>query len=245
MNAGSQRLCAWGGPVLIVLFVLGWGVIGGFLPPPDPTATAADTVRFFETDPTAIRLGLLMCMTGAAFLGLWTAAISVQLKRIEGRHSPLTYAQLALGSVSIVEFVTPLLIWQACAYRPADDPMITQRFNDLAWLMWVAVDASFVLQAIVIGVAILKDERADPVFPRWLAYMCFWSALLFCPGGLCVFFKAGPFDWGGLIAFWLLAAAYVTWVITMTVVLLKRSIPQHERQWEAEDAPARATSLRH
>jgi hypothetical protein len=107
--------------------------------------------------------------------------------------------------------------------------------------MWVAVDASFVLQAIVIGIAILKDQRATPVFPRWLAYVSFWCALLFCPGGLCVFFKSGPFDWGGLISFWLLAAAYVTWVLVITAVLLKRSIPQHEQEWRAEQGPAHST----
>jgi hypothetical protein len=231
INAASQRLCAWGGPVLILSFLLGWGFIGTFVPLPTPTDTPEQVVQFFQANPTRIRIGLLMCMTGAAFLGLWTAAISVQLKRIEGGvHTPLTYAQLAVGAVSIVEFIPPLTIWAACAFRPDADPMITYRLNDLAWLMWVSVDASFVLQAILIGIAILKDKRKEPIFPRWLAYLSFWCSLLFLPGGLCIFFKTGLFAWNGLIAFWILAIAYVIWVLAITAVLLIRVIPRQEQE---------------
>ena len=231
INANSQRLCAWGGPVLITTFILGWGIIGGYLPLPTPMDSVEQVVGFFQKDPTMLRVGLLLTMTGSAFLGLWTAAISVQLKRIEGgQHTPLTYAQLAVGAVSIVEFITPLTIWAGIAVRPEIDPLFTYRLNDVAWLMWVCVDASFIVQAIIIGIAILMDKRPRPIFPRWLAYLSFWCSLLFAPGGLCIFFKTGPFAWNGLIAFWLLAIAYVIWVLTITAVLLIRVIPEQERE---------------
>jgi len=58
MNTSMQKCCAWGGPVLLVTFAFGWGLLGGFLPPIPPSTDAAGVAKFFQDDTTLIRLGI-------------------------------------------------------------------------------------------------------------------------------------------------------------------------------------------
>ena len=171
-----------------------------------------------------------MTTFAAALFAPWMVAITMQMKRIEGERAPLSYLQLALGAIFVLEFIFPLMIWQAAAFRPTDDPVVTQRLNDLGWLMFVGVVSTGVLEAVTIGIAILLDRRDDPVFPRWVGYLNLWCALTFVGGGLCVFFKSGPFAWNGLIAWWLLVTGFAIWMIGMTVCLLRFAIPHEERE---------------
>jgi hypothetical protein len=236
-----QKWSAWGGPVLIVSFVIGWGVLGGFLPPIPPSTNAADTARWFQDDTTMLRIGLLLCLAGSPFLGPWAAAISAQLKRIEPGQTTLSNGQLVLGAAMIPSFIAPLCVWAGIAFRPDGDPEITQRLNDVAWMMWIANSYLPALQAAVIGIAILRDRRDRPIFARWQGYFSLWCVLLWIPGGLVIFFKSGVFSWNGLISWWLVAATYVIWVITITTGLLRRAIPHQERE-EAERNTAPAGS---
>ena len=226
----TQKLCAWGGPVLVVTMFIGWGLVGGFIPLPSPTNSPEEVVRFFSDNAMRIRTGVLICMFGSPFLALWVAALTVQIKRIEGPVSPLAYAQLALGAAAVVEFLTPLAIWGAVAFRPEEGPLITYRLNDVAWILWLAVGQSIVLQAVVFGYAILMDKRPTPIFPRWLGYFNFWCATLFLPSGLCMFFKTGPFAWDGVIAWWVVAIAYAIWLSVIAVFISNRAVPAHESE---------------
>jgi hypothetical protein len=230
VSAPVLRAFAWCGPALMVLFLAGFGPIGGYLPPPSPHDSAAEIVRFYADDTTLIRLGLWITTFAAALFGPWMVAITTQLRRTEDRHHPLSTLQLALGAIFILEFIFPLMIWQAAAFRPLEDPAITHRLNDLGWLMFVGVVSTGVLEAIVIGVAILRDKRAEPVFPRWLGYLNLWCAFMFMPGGLCVFVKDGPFAFNGLLAWWLLLTAFAVWMISMSFGLLKYAIPSQVRE---------------
>jgi hypothetical protein len=114
------------------------------------------------------------------------------------------------------------MIWQAAAFRPGETPDITYRLNDLGWLMFVGVVSTGVLEAAVIGLAILADTREEPILPRWLGYLNLWCALLFVPGGLCVFAKTGPLAWNGLLAWWVLLVAFAVWVLATSWCLLTR-----------------------
>lgn len=231
-SAPTQRLFAWCGPLLMLIFLAGFWPVAGFLPPPSPEDGAAEIAAFFADDTTAIRLGLWMTTFAAALFAPWMVAIFVQMRRIEGREAPLAHLQLALGAIFVLEFIFPLMIWQAAAFRPLEDPELTQRLNDLGWLMFVGVVSTGVLEAIVIGAAILRDRRAEPVFPRWAGYLNLWCALTFVGGGLCVFFKSGPFAWNGVIAWWLLLVGFAVWILAMSFCLLRYAIP-HQQVEEA------------
>jgi hypothetical protein len=74
---------------------------------------------------------------------------------------------------------------------------------------------------VVCGLAILKHAARNPVFPRWAGFFNLWSALIFLPGSLLPFFKAGPFACNGLLAFWLPGTIFGIWYIVMQVLVLK------------------------
>jgi hypothetical protein len=202
----------------------GVGPIGGFLPPPSPLDDAGQIVSFYAEDTTQIRLGLWITTFAAALFAPWMVAITVALRGTEDEHRPLSTLQLALGAIFVLEFIFPLMIWQAAAFRPLENPEITHRLNDLGWLMFVGVVSTGVLEAVVIGVAVLRDPTA--IFPRWLGYLNLWCAVVFLPGGLCVFFKDGPFAFNGLLAWWLLLIGFAIWMISMSFGLLRYAIPR-------------------
>jgi hypothetical protein len=71
------------------------------------------------------------------------------------------------------------------------------------------------VQAVVIAVAIFSDHSPDPVFPRWVAYLNIWVAVGFLPGALLTYFKTGIVAWDGLLAFWLAAVLFFSWILVL------------------------------
>jgi hypothetical protein len=232
-NADVQRVFAWCGVVMLVLFLVAFWPIAGYVPPSHPHDTVSQIVRFYTQNTARIHVGLWLTMFAAALCVPFLVAVSIQIRRIEGRHSPLSYTQMILGGLFVLEFIFPLMIWQAADYRPRLDPVMTYRLHDLGWLMFLGVVSTGVLEAVIIAWAILRDRRERPIFPRWIAYTCLWCALTFMPGGLIVFFKSGPLDWSGLIAWWLLLVGFGVWVIVLVIGLLRHAIPDHEAEASA------------
>lgn len=242
MNARIQRLCAWSGIAMIVMALVGLLFFAGFVPPPSPQLGAQAVAEIYRSHTVAIRFGLLVTTLGAALLAPFIAVITVHLKRIEGRTSPLTYIQLSLGTLLVFEFIMPLFVAQAAAFRPERSAETVQALNDLCWLMFVGLVSTAVLQVLAIAVAILSDKREHPVFPRWAGYFNIWAALLFAPGGLIVFFKTGPLAWNGVFTFWIPLAVFGIWFAVMTRLLLV-AIGRQEREESGLDpatAPAAA-----
>lgn len=237
MNITMQRACTWSGPLFTVLFFVGFWVIAGLIPPPPPSQTAEEVAQTFRENANSIRAGLLLTMYSGVFTVPWVAAISVQMKRIEGHHTPLTYTQLGLGVLLPIEFIAPIYFWQAAAYRPERSAESIQMLNDLGWLPFAGLVFTIVLQAVVLGIAVLSDKRNEPIFPRWFGYFSICSALLFCPAALNVFVKDGPLAWNGLIAWWLLLVAFFVWVLVVTGVLLRAASIQQR------DEPTAASRL--
>lgn len=235
MNSTAQRVCVWCGPVMIVVW-LGGFLIAGFLPPPDPGASAATIRDMFVDDTFRIRLGLLITMLAAALLVPFSAVIAAQIRRIEGPHQVLASTQLASGALLSVEFIVPIMVLLTAAYRPSEiDPSVVRMLDDMGWLMFVAVTSSAIVQIASIAFAILLDKRARPVFPRWAGYFNAWVAILITPPSLVVFFHHGPFAWRGLISFFFPLTVYATWLITMTV-LTYRAV-----EAQADEAPSEAS----
>jgi hypothetical protein len=217
----NELMCTWSGLVFVLLFALGWVVIGGFVPPPSPAADAAQIVAFYQTHTPMVRLGLLLTQASCIFFLPWVAVISVQMKRLEAPGTVLATTQLISGAVALLIILLPTMIWGVASFRPERNPELMLLLNDLAWLIFTMTFAPFVMQAVAIGWAILGDPRAQPLFPRWVAYFNFWTALSFVPAGLIIFFKTGPFAWNGVIGFWLPVSVFFVWFIVMLVFMLK------------------------
>lgn len=221
MNTKNQLICAWAGVAFLLLFFIGLWPVAKFFPPHSPTASAAEIAAIYQQDTTVIRLGMLIMMVAAALQLPFAAAISMQLKRIEGPFPVMAYTQLGAGALAVFILTVPVMVFIAATFRPERAIEMTQLLNDLGWLLFVMPFGPAVIQSLAIGLAILSDKSPKPVFPRWLAFFNFWVAVLFLPGGMIPFFKTGPFAWNGVIAFWIPAGVFGVWFIVMFPMLLK------------------------
>lgn len=221
LSLRTQKLCIWSGPAFVVLFFLGFGVLAGWVPPPSPDDSAAEIADMYRSDRDLIRLGLIITSMGSALLLPFFAVISTQLARIEGRYRTLAYLQLAAGALACIEFIFPVMIWQAAAFRADRSDDDIRMLNDLGWLPFLGIVSTAIVQGFAIGIAILQDQRAQPIFPRWAGYFNIWVISLLAPGGVIVFFHEGPFAWNGLLAWWLVLVAYFSWIVVNTWLLLK------------------------
>lgn len=216
MEARVQRVLAWAGPAMVVLWIAAFVFIAGFFPPSDPSDTAAQTMRLYTEHSGAIKVGMVISMAASALLVPWAIAISGQLKRIDGAKA-LADVQMVSCALLSLEFITPIGVWMAASFR-ADDRAAdsTQALHDLGWILFMTVIWSVWVQMIAMGTAILIDRRDNPIFARWLGYLSFWVAAMIMPAGMVLFFKDGPFAWNGLIGLYLPLAAFCFWIGAIT-----------------------------
>jgi hypothetical protein len=127
--------------------------------------------------------------------------------------------------------MTPLIVtplpWCVAAFRP-HSPEIIQVLNDLGFITMLTATPAVGVQVLAVGLAVLADKRAQPVFPRWVAHASFVCALGLQGGLLLVLTQTGPFAWDGVIA-GLLPFIFFPWCILMTPLLL-RAIKQQEAE---------------
>ena len=81
------------------------GTVGIFL------CQAAEVAAFYRTDTNLIRIGLIILGFGCVLYLPWCAAITTQMRRIEGPHSVLAWSQLGLGSIFVWVFFLPVMIF--------------------------------------------------------------------------------------------------------------------------------------
>ena len=205
------------------------------MPPPRPSASAQTIQDFYQANTNGIRAGLVLTMIGGTLTAPWVAAISTQLKRIEGRYSPLSYTQLGLGMLGVLLFIFPVMVMQVAAFRPDRDPSQTLLLNDLAWIPFVGVWTCAAVQNVAIGIAVFHD-KAQKVFPRWVGYFNIWTAVLFCPGSLLYFFKDGPFAWNGALSWWLVVVVFCAWFVVMFFAM-RRAIHSHALEEQQTSEP--------
>jgi hypothetical protein len=223
------------GPAFVVILLPAWYSMG-FLPPVPPSLSAAEVAALYEEHRTGIRLGATLTMQFCIFGVAWTAAVAAQMRRIEGDSTPLlTYLQLACGTIGFMVLMIAPFAWTTAAFRPERAPELVYLFNDFAWLALIMPVMPAALQALAIAAATLSDRRAEPIFPRWSAYLNLWAAVVFLPGALATFFKTGPFAWNGLFDFWLPLTVFCLWLPLMAVL-----VTQAARRQAREEAAATA-----
>ncbi len=240
MSFRMQRLCVWSAAVFALCFFFGFGVFAQFIPPPNPSNDAATVAAMYREHANGIRTGMVLCLYGLVFWIPFTAVLAGQMKRIEGKHTPLTYSQIAAGAALPPAFTVVLYFFATAAFRSDRDPDIVQSLNDNGWIAFTGIIYGIFLQALLMGVVVLCDTNPQPVFPRWYGYLSLWSAMLYCPASFDMFFQDGPLAWNGLFSWWLSVVAFFAWmVVTMTVTI--QAINREERETRAGSAvPASA-----
>jgi hypothetical protein len=123
----------------------------------------------------------------------------------------------------ILEFLFPQLVWQTAAYRRERSPETIQMLNDLAWLPYVGIIGTAMVQMAIIAIVVFGDHRPQPLLPRWSAYLNIWTALGVAPGSFVVFVHNGPLAWNGILAWWVLCVSFFVWMVAMTWLMLRAS----------------------
>jgi hypothetical protein len=196
-----------------------------FVLPPGPWLTQEEVVAMYQKNTTGIRIGMSMALISCMFFAPFVGVLSAQMKRMEGMGSTLAYTQIAAGGGGVAAFFFGAVIFLVTAFRPDRPAEITYMMNDFSWIGIFVIWPPF-------GIAILKDTRAKPVLPCWVAYVSFWTAISYLPTTMLSFFKMGPFAWNGILALYIPSACFVTWYIVMAVMLSK-AIDQEQQEASA------------
>jgi MFS family permease len=227
MSTRTQLFFLWMGVAACTVYVIGFGVFAGFMPPPPPSLSIPQISDYYGEHRNAIRAGMIICMIGMVMIVPFSTIISWHIAKIENDRFPV-YAimQLIGATLTIVAFVIPTLIWIACSYRPDIAPETVRALHDFAWLAFVMLWPEYTLMMFCIAIAAFKDKRADPIWPRWYGYLTLWVGVSGIGGGLAVYFTHGPYAWDGLVGFWLPVAVFGIW-LTVTTYLMHTGIRRH------------------
>jgi hypothetical protein len=228
MDIGAQRIFAWGALISLLMAIFGLHT-AGFLPPPSPAESAEQIATLYRANSDSICIGAILFLLSTAPFLLFIGVLSVQIRRIEGDRRTFTYVQLVSGTASMVPIILAPLAWSVAAFRPEQSAESIRSFNDLGFITMVMSTPMVAVEVLAVGLAILSDKRARPVFPRWFAYASFLCAIALLGGLLCVRSRTGPLAWNGMIAGWLPSVLFLFWTILMTVMLLK-AIKQQEAE---------------
>ena len=228
MELRLQRIGAWSGTVMILLYGTCFSGLARLLPPLSPTSSAVDITQFFVENKIWVRLGIAGGLLTAVIALPFLAVICLRIRRIEGRWGMLSVTELFAATIFVPALIFPLIVLAAAAFRPEQrSPELTQALNDVFWLMFIGIVGTLVVQTVVLAVAAFIDSTDPPTFPRWYGYFNLWVAILSMPGCVVVVFSDGPLAWNGVFAFWIPGAALAGWIFVTSFVLL-RSISAEE-----------------
>jgi hypothetical protein len=209
------KAAVWSGPAFLVLYLIFFWGVAGFVPPPGPSHSSVWVAEFFDAHRTGIRVGQIGGLVASTLLFPFFGVISLEIARIEGRAPILAMVQFAGAILLIVFFAMCSMLWVAATFREELDGVSVRLLNDTAWLIFVMVFPAYVLQMFCMAIAGFTDRSPTPTWPRWSAYFNLWVGFAGAGGGIAVFFKTGPFAWNGALAFWLVLVVFCIWFLVM------------------------------
>lgn len=222
LDSGLAKAAVWSGIALIVAMVIAQGFLMHFIPPPSPALSPEELAQKFIDRRDEIRLGCIIQCIFWSFWATWGIAITLFIRKMERSFPILTYTSIALVGGGYVFFILIPMTWAVIAFRPETlDPAIMQIMNDWVWFDFLFTWPPFALWMVVIALAIFKDHNVPTLYPRWVAYLNIWCAILIFPAGLIAFFREGLFAYDGVGAFWIPFAVFFGWMITMSVTTLQ------------------------
>jgi hypothetical protein len=212
-----------GGHTLTVLFIVGWFGLARFFPPPSPELSAEAITQRYAEGRDGIRLGATLMFASFALWAGWGAVIIAWVWRQVSGGRILAIAMTI--SLTIAEMVGVLcaFFWALAAFRPGEvGADVTMTLNDAGWLMFVLPWPPWSFMCVCLALAILRDRSADPVLPRWVAYVSLLTALLFVPAGLPLFFKSTEMAYDGVLGMYVPFIVFFVWVESVTWAMGRR-----------------------
>jgi hypothetical protein len=215
-DARFLRACILIGAIgFTVGFGFGFVILAGLIPPPAPTWSARHVANFLNSD--SFRAGTCVMMAAVPFAGIWGCAVAAVTRKTETGFPMVTAIQVAMCGVVVLTLAVFDLVWAVAAFRAGQIPPDTTRtLNDLAFFLFLFDWSPFCLWVASFSIAIFRDQNPEPIFPRWVAYLCLWIVGLSIPGCLIVFFKHGPFAFNGFVAFYFPVVTFFVWLVAIT-----------------------------
>jgi len=233
-----ERMFVWSGVAGFVVLFLGMAV-ARVLPPPPPGDTAEQTAAVLAARATPMRIGFLLVMLGGTMMTPFLAQIVAQMRRMRGPGRAAADTQLIFGVLLVAAIVFPAMLMEVVLFRPEAAVESIQLLHDTFWLFFVGLVAPYVVEALLMAIAILSDRRQ--LFPRWTGYGLLATPLMSAFGGFCVFTKTGPLAWNGFLAFWVAVISFGWWAMLMTVGMLHAvDQPDDEEERDVRAAPEAA-----
>lgn len=204
----------------------------GLLPPIPPGDSPENVANRIAENSTSIGIAIVLLLVAVGgqmpFMGL----VVTYMRQMSGPGHLLGYIYIgSYGAATFPGAVVCTLAWGAAILRPDRDPELIVVLNDIAYLGFITVIGGFMLPYLCLGLAIAFDRNG--VLPLWVAYVCAWEVvaeMLFVPIHL---FKAGPFAWTGVLAFWIGVSMFAVWLGIMTFVMAsatRRGVLEPERR---------------
>ena len=214
------RLCAAAGAVYATAGLVFWAVVAGFLPAPQESLDAKGITAFFLEHETRIRVGMVGYIAIAVFYVPWSVLIARVMERIEGPNGLLNRLEFFGGIATTFVTLFSGVMWLAASFRTGERSVQDiQLLSDVGWFIFDMTFMVTSLQLVAMGTVILIDRRERPYFPKWLAWLCYFTAASFLPLVAMPFLKDGPFAWTGLLNYWVALGAFFVWLYVTTFLL--------------------------
>lgn len=222
-----HMFCAYSALIFVALISAALIFLAHFFPPPSPAMNSDEVFQMFSDSRNGIRIAMVLVMISACFYMMLTTVTAHYVSIVEGRVGVLTLLIALAGSLNLLAFCIPAIIWLAASFRVESAPEIIQMVHDMGWLMFLGLAAPTMVLMFATAIASFVDDRAQPLFPRWYGYFNFWALTMFLPGQLIFFFQEGVFAWDGLVGFWLPAADFFIQFL-MTAYFVWRAIKREQ-----------------
>ena len=207
-----QLWSAWSGPLFLITFMIFWGVLGTNLPAPvSPALNPHDVAARYMGSWTEMRVGFGLSLIAVVLYLPWTALLTVQMARIEGRFPVLSLLQLLGGGLTVVVVSFSAMFWAVALFRPDRDPAQMQLLNDLGWLSIDLQYACTTLQMYAAAAVGLADKSAKPLFPRWVCWLTIICGTSFFPASLTGVMTTGAFAWDGVGSYYFPYFCWLCW----------------------------------
>jgi hypothetical protein len=222
MDARSQKALLWTFLVFSQIYTWSFVYLLGFWPPVSAALTAAQVLELYSRHNMEFRAGVALMMVSGAFYLPFTVVIAAQMARCESGFAIWSKMQLSSGVLGTWVFGFPPFLWGVAAFSVDRDPGLTLLMHEFGWLCFVTPPTYFALQLIPIAVVSLSGGgTSNSAFPRWIGFLTIWTALSASSGVMAMLFKTGPFAWNGLISFYMPLTVFTTWLISISVTMIR------------------------
>jgi hypothetical protein len=235
-QTNGELILFWTLPAMAVIWISAFFLFPGFVHPMSPIMTADQVAAFYRNPANLTRIRFSMILFNefcVCFIPVLMLLV-MQMRRMAHRTPILSYCMIACAAGGPAIFLIANLFWLLAAYRPERPPVLTQMFNDLAWVTFTIQVPYLIMQSVLVALAIYWDRQDRPVFKPWVAHFNLVIAAALVPAAFTGLALDGPMAWNGLLPFWVKNISIAIWIVVMGIV-----VGRTLRRQRAEDvAPA-------